>query len=50
MSERMPAEAGRAVRISAGWTTTAEEWTSLREALVRIHAAWTEGAAKEGAP
>lgn len=46
---RSPAEAGRAVRISAGWTTMAEEWTALRGALERIHAAWTEDAAPEGA-
>ncbi len=45
---RSPAEAGRAIRVSAGWITTAEEWTALRGALERIHAAWTEGAAPEG--
>ncbi len=37
---RSPAEAGRAIRVSAGWTTEAEEWTALRAALERIHAAW----------
>jgi len=32
-------EASRALRLSAGWNTTEEEWTALRQAMERIHLA-----------
>lgn len=38
-----PAAAGRALRFSGGWSTTAEEWTALRAALVRIHGEMAAG-------
>jgi len=32
-------EAGRAVRVSAGWSTTEAEWTALRDAMGKVWAA-----------
>jgi cysteine desulfurase len=32
------AEAGRALRFSAGWETTADDWTALLNALTTVHA------------
>jgi cysteine desulfurase len=37
-----PAEAGRALRFSAGWTTTAEDWRALLAALGQAAQALTE--------
>lgn len=34
-----PAEAARAVRVSAGWGTTGEEWSALRTAVEKVWAA-----------
>jgi cysteine desulfurase len=42
------ADAGRALRFSGGWATTAEDWAALREALVRIQGAMAP--AGSGAP
>jgi cysteine desulfurase len=35
---RSPAEAGRALRFSAGWETTGADWRALLDGLIRIHA------------
>jgi len=33
-----PDEAGRVLRFSSGWETTEEDWTSLLQGLLRVHA------------
>jgi len=33
-----PAEAGRVLRFSSGWETTADEWTALADALSKVYA------------
>jgi cysteine desulfurase len=38
---RAPSEAARMLRFSAGWETTAADWTALLEALCKVHAAVT---------
>lgn len=42
------AKAGRTLRISAGWKTTAEDWQALLQAMVKCHRALKDEAAGSG--